>query len=101
MAFGAVVVELGDGGHALRHLFRVEIAENDRQLAGAEPLRNAGAHHAGTDDRGARDRLEFDRRRRTGQRSFLRPLLEKEHPDQIAAGFRLHEFENGIALQRQ
>ena len=56
VALDAIAINFGDAAHAARHLFRVDVAQNDRQAARAQPLRDARAHHAGADDGGSQDR---------------------------------------------
>src|SRR4029077_16607450 len=85
-----------DLGETVRQFFRSHVAQNYRNSARAEPLRDAAAHYPRADHRRVRNFLR--RWLRAAAFVFLR---QEKIADQILRRVGLTEFDDGIELQSQ
>jgi hypothetical protein len=77
--------KFGDRRHAFGDLLGIDVAKHYLHIAGRGPLRDARAHDARANDGNA---LRGPLAGIGAGGEFLRAFLEKEKPDEIAAGFR-------------
>ncbi len=88
-----VAVGLLDVGEAAVELLGTDIAQDHRDTARAEPLRDPGAHDARADDRGVRDLLG---RRFRG--AFAELVAQEKIANQVPRRFGFTELDDRIQL---
>ena len=98
-AFDRVGVGFVDVGQSAINQFAADVAQNHGHATRAEPLRNARAHHAGT-DHGRVHHPALAGWRRLGAAFFVF-LGQEKIPDQILARFRFTKIDNRIELAPQ